>query len=251
MFRKWCVTAPLLGAALGLAAPAAEAQSSLGITGLELSFGHLSGDSGGTRVDARLDVALTDAHGLQLDLGLSDTGGRTMGMAAAHIYMTPRPGQKYGLFATLTDQDRASFTFATLGAEGRIALSDSLTVEGHGGLGYALGGDLDVIFMGAAARWQATDRIALRGSLDLIEYDEAALSALGYTATLAVEVRISDRIDLIAGLDATGRTGRDARDGDPAAFLGLTVRFGGAADPVRDMFRTPDPLRPLWDLALR
>jgi len=229
----------------------AQAQSSLGITGLELSFGHVSGDAAATRADIRLDVALTGAHGLQLDLALSEADGRTLGTAAAHLYMTPQPGQKYGLFATLTDQDGHDFTFAALGVEGRVALSPRVTLEGHAGLGYALGGDLDTIFAGAAARVQATDRIALRAGFDIAEYDEAALSAMGYTATLAAEVRLTNRIDLIAGIETTGRTGRDDLSANPAAFVGVTVRFGGATDPVRDMFRTPDPLRPLRERPLR
>jgi hypothetical protein len=243
--------AAALSCLLALASGAAEAQSSLGITGLELAFGHVSGDAASTRTDARLDVALTGAHGLQLDLSLSDTDGRSMGMAAAHLYMTPQPGQKYGLFASLTDQDGHDFTFAAIGAEGRLALSDRVTVEAHAGLGYALGGDLDAIFAGGAARWQATDRIALRAGLDLVEYDETSLSAMGYTAAFVAEVSVTDRVDLVAGVEATGRTGRDDLSADPAAFVGLTIRFGGAADPVRDVFRSPDPLRPLWDRPLR
>jgi hypothetical protein len=249
MFRKWCATALVVSAVV--ASAPAQAQSGLGIIGMELSFGHVSGDASATRANTRIDVALTGAHGLQLDLSLSDTDGRTLGTAAAHLYMTPQPGQKYGLFATLTDQDGHDFTFAALGVEGRVALSDRLTVDGHAGLGYALGGDLDAIFAGAAARLQASDRIALRAALDIADYDEASLSAMGYTATLAAEVRLSRRIDLVAGIEATGRTGRDDLSADPAAFVGVTVRFGGATDPVRDMFRTPDPLRPLWDRPLR
>ncbi len=228
-----------------------QAQSSLGITGMDLSFGHISGQAGGARAQARLDVALTGAHALQLDLGLSDSGDRTMGSVAAHLYMTPRAGQKYGLFAALHDQDAASFTFATLGIEGRLALSDRIWIEGHGGIGYALGGELDVVFLGAAVRWQATERLALTAGLDLAEFDEATLSAIGYTARLNAEVRVAERIELIAGLEKTGRAGRDARGGDPALFLGMTVRFGGAADPLHRPFQTPDPLRPLWDLDLR
>ncbi len=243
--------AAALSGLLAIAAAPVAAQSSLGITGLDLALGHRSGATAETRAEARLDVALTGVHGLQLDLRLSEAGNRTLGMAAAHLYMTPQSGQKYGLFATLTDQDGHDFTFATLGAEGRVALSDRVTVEAHAGLGYALGGDLDAIFAGVAARVQATDRIALRAGFDLAEYDEATLSALGYTASLTAEVRVTDRIDLVAGIEATGRTGRDDLSADPAAFVGVTIRFGGAADPVRDMFRAPDPLRPLWDRPLR
>jgi hypothetical protein len=230
---------------------AVQAQSSLGITGMDLSFGHLLGNAGGARANARLDVALTAVHGVQLDLGLSDTGDRIMGSTVAHLYMTPRAGQKYGLFVALHDQDAASFTFASLGLMGRMALSDRVTIEGHGGIGYALGGELDAIFAGAAARWQATDGLALTVGLDLAEFDEATLSAIGYTARLNAEFHVSDRIELITGFETTGRTGRDARGGDPAVFLGMTMRFGGAADPLRRTFHSPDPLRPLWDLDLR
>jgi hypothetical protein len=97
----------------------------------------------------------------------------------------------------------------------------------------------------------AGQRLALRAGLDLLEYDEAKLSAPAHTAWVAAKYRVAHRIDLVAGVEATGRTGRDARDADPAAFVGLTVRFGGSADPLRDMFRTPDPLRALADRPLR
>ena len=81
------------------------AQSSLGISGAQVSLGVVEDESGHSRTEfgALVDVAITGVHGFQGDLRFDDTQAGGVGTLAAHLYMTPREGQKYGLFATLAD----------------------------------------------------------------------------------------------------------------------------------------------------
>ena len=55
----------------------AAAQSSLGITGADLSFGVIEDESGASRVEgaAVVDVAVTEVHGFQGDLWFATDGG--------------------------------------------------------------------------------------------------------------------------------------------------------------------------------
>ena len=150
------------------------AQSSLGITGAELSFGAVQDESGATRMDGRavVDVAITDVHGFQGDLGFADTEAGGVGTVAAHLYMAPREGQKYGLFAQLSDVDGRSMTYGAIGAEGMLSITPETLVEGRAGIGAANDGGLDFMFASLGLAHSYSSALEISATLDLAEFDE-------------------------------------------------------------------------------
>ena len=128
------------------------AQSSLGITGAEFTFGQVQDESGTaqTSVAATVDMAVTDYHGFQGDLRFSDTNFGALGSLGAHIYLAPRPGQKYGLFATISDVDGRAATWGAIGAEGQFSWDEDWVVGARAGLGAGDAAGLDFIFGGVS-----------------------------------------------------------------------------------------------------
>lgn len=229
------------------------AQSSLGITGVELSLGAVEDEAGDYRGDARavVDVAITQVHGFQGDLSYSDTGTGGIGTVAAHLYMTPTPGQKYGLFAALSDVDGRSMIYGSLGAEGMLSLGARTSIEGRAGMGWADADGLDYIFAGAALAHQLTPAITLEGSLDVADFDEAAFSATAYD--LGLKATYSPEGSPWGAYVSVTQSGLSGHDDATRIGLGLTITLGtaGGTDPHTRLFRTPDPVgslvrRGLW-----
>lgn len=223
------------------------AQSSLGISGAELSFGVVEDEAGEYRGDGRavVDVAVTEFHGFQGDLAFADAGDGWVGTVAAHAYMTPKPGQKYGLFAALSDVDGRAMLYGSLGAEGMFSLGVNTSVEGRAGMGWADADGLDYIFAGVAMAHQLSPSVELELSLDVADFDEAALSAtahdIGLRATYSPEglpwgAYASVTQSSLTGYEDATRIG-----------LGLTITLGssGGTNPHTRPFRTPDPVAPL------
>ena len=150
------------------------AQSSLGITGASFSLGASEDELGMSRVEgaASVDVAITEYHGFQGDLRFSDTVSGGVGTVGGHLYMSPREGQKYGLYALLSDVDGRALTWGVFGAEGIIALNETTTLEFQGGLGAADDG-LDFINASAAAAFEVTPALELELALDVADFDES------------------------------------------------------------------------------
>lgn len=229
------------------------AQSSLGISGIELSLGAVEDEAGDFRGDARavVDVAVTGVHGFQGDLAYSDTATGGVGTVAAHLYMTPKPGQKYGLFAALSDVDGRSMIYGSLGAEGMLSLGARTSIEGRAGMGWADADGMDYIFAGAALAHQLTPAITLEGSLDAADFDEAAFSATAYD--LGLKATYSPVGSPWGAYVSVTQSGLSGHDDATRVGLGLTITLGstGGTDPHTRPFRTPDPVaslvrRGLW-----
>ncbi len=229
------------------------AQSSLGISGAELSWGVVRDDAGEYRGDGRaaIDVAITNYHGFQGDLAFSDTGTGGIGTVAAHLYMTPRLGQKYGLFAALSDVDGRSMIYGSLGAEGMLSLGSRTTVEARAGMGWADADGLDYVFGGAALVHQLTPAVEVQLSLDIADFDEAAFSATAYD--VGVKATYSPEGSPWGAYVSVTQSGLSDYDNAPRIGLGLNITLGtvGGTDPHTRLFRTPDPVaslvrRGLW-----
>ncbi|MEM6539359.1 MAG: hypothetical protein AAF668_16730 [Pseudomonadota bacterium] len=223
------------------------AQSSLGITGAELSFGAVEDEAGDFRGDGRgvVDVAVTQFHGFQGDLAFSDADTGYIGTVAAHLYMTPQPEQKYGLFAALSDVDGRSMLYGSIGAEGMLSLGNNTLFEGRAGMGWADADGLDYIFAGAAVAHQLLPAVEMQLSLDVADFDEAGFSATSYDAGLrATYSPIGTPWGAYVSVTHSGLSGYDdaTRIG-----LGLNITLGsaGGTDPHTRLFRTPDPVAPL------
>jgi len=105
---------------MAMAATPVVAQSSLGIQGLDLQFGMIQDEGGSAQTDvkSRLDVAITEFHGFQGDVAFADTDQGLIGQLATHLYMAPRAGQKYGVFASLSDVDGRMMTWVRSASKG-------------------------------------------------------------------------------------------------------------------------------------
>ena len=248
-------TAFLAIAMAAVAAPAL-AESSLGIEGATLSFGMTQDEAGDaqTQVRTTVDVAVTGAHGLQGDLSFEDTAHGTIGRLAAHLYMDPVAGQKYGLFLAMSDLDGRSLTWGELGAEGQLQLSDTVLIEGRTGLGRADSGSLDYIFGGVAVSAALSDSFDVELSLDVTDFDEAAFRAtavdLGLRANYSPEGRPWGVYAEVIHSDLTGRDGASA---ETRIGLGLTMSFGNAGGVSTEgrAFRDRDPVAALVRRGLR
>ena len=228
----------------------ASAQSSLGITGAELGFGGFSQSEGGTSfaADITLDVAVTEYHGLQGDLAWVETNSGAVGRVGAHVYMTPLPGQKYGLFALVGDANGRAMTYGALGIEGMFEVSDTLALGGYAGAGIGSNDGLDVIFAGFEATYALSQDFRLDGGVQLTEYDEVGLQAIGTEAQLNVRYAPQGQpFAVTAGVVHDMLTGPDGAPGQTRAELSLSWRFGtiNGAAPTSRPFRTPDPFLPL------
>ncbi|MEM9710105.1 MAG: hypothetical protein AAF871_15095 [Pseudomonadota bacterium] len=228
----------------------ASAQSSLGVTGVEIGAGGVSGRDGGTSfsADLTIDVAVTEYHGLQGDLAWINTGSEDLGRLAGHLYMVPRPGHKYGLYAALGDVNDRSLTYGVAGIEGMFEVNDRSALGGFLGLGMGSEDGLDVIFGGLEGTYRFSSAIRFDGGVQVTEYDEIALQAIG--TELDVNMRYAPEGQPFAvtlGVGHSLLTGPDGEPGETRAKLGLSWRFGeinGAAPNTRP-FRTPDPFLPL------
>lgn len=226
------------------------AQSSLGISGATFSLGMVEDEGGEYRGDASavVDVAITDVHGFQGDIRFSETLSGTVGSIATHLYMAPENGQKYGLFAALSDVDGRSMLYGSFGAEGMLSFGESTVVEARGGLGWADTDGLDYIFGGLSVAQAMTPAIEVEFSLDIADFDEAGFSATAYDA--GVTARYSPEGSpwgAYASVTQSGLTGTDRAAGETRIGLGLTLSLGtaGGVDPHTRLFRTPDPVTPL------
>lgn len=235
--------------AIGLGSPV-WAQSSLGISEATLSLGSTEDEDGARQslVASSVDVRITAVHGLQGDLSFADTASGTIGQLGAHLYMAPRPGQKYGLFLSLSDVDGRSLSWLSLGAEGMLSLGENTTLEGRLGLGAADGNSRDYVFGGVSLVHAFGPTFEVEAALDVAEFDEAAFRAT------AIETSLTARYSpegapwgVYASLTQSDLTGRDGAPGRTRIGLGVTFNFGtsGGTDPGTRPFRQSDPVAQL------
>lgn len=226
------------------------AQSSLGISGAQLTFGVAEDESGHSRTggSALVDVAITDVHGFQGDLRFADTEAGGVGTLAAHLYMTPREGQKYGLFAQLSDVDGRSMTYGAIGAEGMLEFGPATVLEGRAGIGAANHNGLDFVFGSIGVAHAYSSAFEISATLDLAEFDEPSLRAISYDAGLRAAYSPEGAPwGLYASITHSGLSGRDSRSGETRIGFGVTLSLGnsGGTDPATRPFRSSDPVAPL------
>lgn len=240
--------AVLFTASLIALASQAIAQSSLGFSGAKLSVIHDDGANAGASGTLALDFAITDFHGVQLELGLEETGAGTIGTSGGHLYVTPADGQKYGLFAVVGDADDRSATYGLLGAEGLFSMNPRTVLELRGGIGVASHSSLDFLFVEADLHHDLSSDVSFHGGLTLAEFDELGLSATGYELRAGVTYKPAGQP--WGGVIEVARNGLHGFAGDtPGTSLrvGMTFELGNTrrAGPETRLFRTPDPVRPL------
>lgn len=228
----------------------ASAQSSLGIQGADLQFGASQDEAGKVQLDSslRLDVAITDAHGLQGDVTFEDTDNGLIGGLGAHLYMTPVEHHKYGLFASLSDVDGRSMSWISLGAEAMIAAGEDLVFEGRAGIGFSDVQGLDYIFADGGFALALSDNLTVESHLTVAEFEEANFQAISYDTGTSLHYTASGSPwGAYASLNYSGLTGRDSRSGELRLGLGVSMSFGqiGGASPATRPFRIIDPVAPL------
>ena len=233
-----------------LAATPSLAQSSLGIQGLDLQFGTSEDESGNAQTDvqARLDVAITSVHGFQGDVAFSDTDQGLIGQLGAHLYMTPATGQKYGVFASLSDVDGRMMTWGSLGVEGMLALSDATVIEGRAGMGISDVDSLDYIFADMALIYAAFDNFDIETALTLTDFDEARFRALSYDVSATARYSAQNAPwGVYAKVAQSGLSGRDGAGAKTRFGFGVSMSFGhsGGIAPKTRPFRVVDPVAPL------
>ncbi len=232
------------------------AQSSLGIKGSDLTFGVQQDEAGAAQVETtfRFDVAVTEFHGFQGDIAFEDTDYGLIGSVGAHFHMTPREGQRYGLFASISDVDGRSMTWGSIGAEGMLSLGETSVVEGRAGMGVSDVGGLDYIFAGGSIATEFSPGIEFEANIDVAEFEEASFQAVSYDAGLTARYSPEGAPwGVYASVARSGLSGADGVPGETRLGLGLTMSFGatGGTDPRFRPFRTSDPVaqlvrRDLW-----
>ena len=240
----------ILSICLALWSAPVAAQSSLGIQGLDLQFGQVEDETGTFRTDAlaRIDVAITEHHGFQGDVSFADTNQGLIGLLGTHLYLTPRAGQKYGLFASLSDLDGRAMTWGSLGVEGMLSLSEGVTFEARTGLGVSDVDSLDYIFADMSFVFAASETVNIETGLTVAEFDEASFQAISYEASITARYsREGAPWGVFAQISQAGLSGRDDAPGETRIGLGVTISLGqsGGISPENRPFRTVDPVAPL------
>ena len=240
-----------LSCALNVLSGVAAFADSLGFRFADLSVQGLASD-GSTTVQAHTtaDFAITESHGLQLDLGAVGYGHEYLGQLDAHLYMMPTANAKYGLFASLADMDGREATIGQIGVEAMVALSDRTELHGRAGIGMAMPGNIDFIAVTIGASHAVNDRIGLFADLTIAEFDEASLRAVGTTARLGASYQPEGRPwEVTASLVRDGLTGRDEAAFETRAELGFTLHLGAGGGAKRGLatraFSSPQPFDPL------
>ena len=233
----------------GLMATPSLAQSSLGISALDLRFGYEDAyEQRSVGLSGSIDVAITEYHGFQGDVDYLDGAGGAIGRVGAHLYMSPEPVYKYGLFAFAGDVDGAEMFYGAVGAEGMIALTETTTIEMRAGAGMADQNGLDFVFGGLGVTQDVGDSLRFGVQLEVAEFDEAAFEAIGTELTLSARYSPPG-----SGLGRFAEVGRHDLSGTSGAPAEITVRAGlslelgraGAKGPRGTRFRSPDPIAQL------
>ena len=253
----------ILSALLSTLGLPALADTPLGINAAEFRLGAVAQDTGtamgslGSIKDtsavqptlgfAAVNVAITQHHGLQGDALFEGTPDGAIGRLGAHLFMTPRDGQKYGLFATLADLDGEALTWISLGAEGILDAGRHSTVELRGGIGAASAKGLDWIFLGGRiSRDVAGGAATAYVDYNLTEFDEPGFDVLAHELSIGTDARLSRRLGAFASVSRSRLSGSSAPD-ETTLRAGITIRFGkmGRARAHEQMFTTTDPVAQL------
>ncbi|MCW1949750.1 MAG: hypothetical protein KIH44_000070 [Octadecabacter sp.] len=236
---------------LAFAASTVHAQDSLGIQGLQASLSYGTTDAGQT-VSAgfvKLDVDITQVHGLQLDLGLTDGGNALTGQLGAHLYMRPVQNQKYGFFAAISDMDGEAIQYLSAGVQGRIGLSDQVAADLHLGVGgtTGMGGtsadQWDYVFAGGGIIYALNQHTTLDARIDVAELDELTFRAVGVDSSLRVSRRLNTSNFAVFGeARHSALYGTDAQSPITSLQVGVTMDLGRSSQTLMDRpFEMPNP----------
>lgn len=236
---------------IAFAASIVQAQDSLGIQGLQASLSYGKTDDGQTvsAGQVKLDVDITQAHGLQLDLGLIDGGNAVTGQLGAHLYMQPVQNQKYGFFAAISDMDGEAVQYLTAGAEGRIGLTDQFALDVHFGIGgtTSMGGtstdQWDYVFAGGGLIYALNNATTVEARVDVAEFDELTFSAVGVDSRLRVSHRLNtSNFAIFSEVRHNTLLGSDAQPPITTLQIGFTMDLGRSSQTLMDRpFETPTP----------
>lgn len=231
---------PIAALLATLIALPADAQSSLGVAGAEAS---LSYGKDQTAISASVDVALTEVHGLQLDLGYVWGQQAPRGSLAAHLYMAPQPGQKYGLFVSLTDMDGHADRYGLFGAEGLFNIGPRSVLGLTGGIGGSTFASYDTVYVAAELRHAFSDDTWLSSALTLAAWDEYRFHATTAELTVDLHHRISRNVEVFAGVTTGALFGPDAAPARSDVHVGLRMVLGRTplAPATGQMFGHADP----------
>lgn len=244
-FGFWCFAA----AVVALTSPVSA--DSLGFRFADVYAGATESDGETTgQARATADFAITDALGLQLDLGAVGFHGEFLGQIDGHVYMMPTQAAKYGLYFSLADMDGREATIASVGIEGMFALSDRTELHGRAGLGMAMPGNMDFITVSLGGSHALSDQVAVFADVTVAEFDEAALRAVGTSARVGISYQPDGRPwEVSASVVQDGLTGRDAAAFETRAELGFTLHLGAGGGAKRGLaaraFASPQAFDPL------
>lgn len=226
------------------------AQSSLGIFGATVELGSTEDETGTLQslFSSSVDVRITEVHGLQGDLSFTDSATGTIGQLGGHLYMAPKPGQKYGLFVSLSDMDGRSMAWVSAGAEAMFAIGENTLIEGRLGLGASDRNSGDYIFGGISLAHAFTSEFEVELALDAADFDEA-----GFRAT-SIETSMTARYSpegspwgIYGSLTQSDLAGRNGAPAQTRIGAGVIFNFGasGGVSAHTRPFRRTDPVAPL------
>lgn len=242
------------------AANAAIAEAPLGITAAEFRLGAVQQDTGAAQASlgdikstdewhpslgfAAVNVAITQHHGFQGDALLEDGPDGAIGRVAGHLFMTPKTGQKYGVFAMLADVDGESVTYGTGGVEGILSFGGT-SIEVRGGIGMATAKDLDWITIGTRVSRELGAAVAYV-DWNATEFEEADIDTIAHDITMGFDVKITKTLGAFLAVTKSTLNGTEAAD-ESTLRAGVTITLGkfGGTDAHTQAFHTADPVSQL------
>jgi hypothetical protein len=235
-------------ALLSFCATQAQAQSSIGFQDIEVSYGYKSLD-GTTQqsLDGAMDVLITGAHGLQLDLGSVKYQTSSFGHVAAHLYLAPGEYSKYGLFGSYADLNDNSGSNVTIGLEGLWSFGEAVTLEARAGMGVLSPDSYDYIFAEGTAFISLSESVELKAQVSWSDLEEELLSAQLIEATAGATYYF-DRlpVEVFGGLSQTYLDQPSNTQNDTALLAKVTLKLGKSRSAQRGVkqrfFTTSRPL---------
>ncbi len=226
-----------------LTALPAHAEENLGIIGGTLRLGYSNQELEGGHVSGTVDVAITEHHGLQLDLQYEERANGGVGRLGSTLYMTPRAGQKYGLTLMVADKNDVSATYGQIGAAGMFAVAQDVNVELRAAVGISADSDLDWITAGGGLHWQASTNTRVYARYDITEFDEQTFGATAHEATFGVQTRLGNSpASLFAEASRDWLNGRNPAAGSTTLRAGVSIALGRTGNN-QPSFHVYDPMR--------
>lgn len=187
MPQKAWLGAAIIGGTMAMTSlpQAAQADSFMGFRGTEVELGFATiGDQTMSYTNANIDVAFTDWHGIQLDLGTVSHSDHWQGQFGAHLYLNVTENAKYGFFFAYHDLDDSAAYSISGGVEGMWQLGPRTILEGRAGFGIHNPNNRDFLFAELSADYMLSDRWTLKGGISLLDLEEPGVRAQDITVSL-------------------------------------------------------------------